>query len=518
MAVLFGILAIAMLAINYFGEANFPGGEEGDLFVSFTVVYVIFGLFLIFLLLWSLIDLIKFCFKKPKFSPILLVLAIGIFFGARFIIAETNYSSAKAILPLMQENLIEVVAYKTAGNQLNSDKKDYALGYQWPAIKEMARRAVPALISLPSAKILEDYRKNTVIWLGKMRDTTENPKEWVNLGDAPASFTIKLNKSQAAEQFKLAAQDVLVLKKIGDYNIKNVDIDGMRYVLARAIVKKYFIEAIVASQSKNGKVEPLCYMDKDKKVCSDKILKLADDVIKNVKDLLNFDETSVKKWPEIWAETIKNIDSSLAGEAKDAKDFPGEQAFTDECYARGGELSDLPVLSGNFFNNELGGVCNFKLKNDICWDFLSASGGRFSGGSSGCSTKNYSAIPVNIFGTKEEAISWDGTYKIYGKMQCAGDLPGTPPIQQIVTDTKVANNKVNEQKQDLKINADGFVSFTGSMPVGTGNADFKTTYQFYKDGADLRLRGNLTMDISMVDKKKVKTSAHCVGIFLGIRD
>jgi len=38
MAVLFGILAIAMLAINYFGEANFPGGEEGDLFVSFTVV------------------------------------------------------------------------------------------------------------------------------------------------------------------------------------------------------------------------------------------------------------------------------------------------------------------------------------------------------------------------------------------------------------------------------------------------------------------------------------------------
>ncbi len=524
-------------------------GLGGAIFVLLLALAVIFC--------FAFVDLVRFAVRKPKFIP-LPVLAVLLLAGGGYgAYLLASYASLTGMVPMVQDNLVEVAASKLMGDKL-ARGKSAPEGYAWWRVQASSQRAAQIVTNLPLPDRLDAYGRSAVVWAAKMADASKDPKSWPSVPDAPSEFELALSGRSAERLFDQNLKDILALKEFGDSAIKNKNTKALRYIAARLLVQRHWLQNLLRSKDPGFLAMmpvPAAQAAGDRKICIQQAAKTvcAADIQGNVElvyraalDILDGVDKAEAAWDEAWGKFSAERGLAVAKPAEaGAKYPPTVQAFVDECYEHGGELGAKIEKRDQLPTDEGGNTCGFVKGKAKCWDLLTDSGGRYGGGESGC--PQVGIIPAVIAqawtgkpsedakpaveakpstqaqkgtGTpaaKPKTANWDGNYTISGVLDCGGSIPGTEPKLPINTGFSISGNAFTDVNGIRRtISPQGTVTVYNDQIIQGMNGAFKMTYKFTLVDGVAKVSGSATVDLVLL-QGTTRYESRCAGTLSGSR-
>ncbi|MBU0648672.1 hypothetical protein KJ969_00980 [Patescibacteria group bacterium] len=249
------VLIIVIFFFCLFGywsvSSNSPDKESVGMIVGFGILFfaIIFLTILFFNIkttLFILKKIILWLFHHPKLSiPLVVILIIATLF-LNYAWNQWNYQNVTAALPLIQDSLTEVAAVKIMGDSIIVGRP--IKGASWKKIRTDAQVIVERLNDFSAPRRLRNYQKAAIVWANAIVEATNNTKTWKELAAQPGDFQLELGDSQAEDIFLATATKIRELKEFGDNAIQEKDRETMRYVAARLLVQKHWLDGILHSQ------------------------------------------------------------------------------------------------------------------------------------------------------------------------------------------------------------------------------------------------------------------------------
>jgi predicted nucleic acid-binding Zn ribbon protein len=557
------VLLVAPLVIYIMHRNPAPNVKESGLSIVITAALgtlsgfaaILLPIILVVKLYKGFIALIKVCFKKPIFIPIPLVI-ISIILGGSYLVSDRVsdftygifYTEARQnAVPLIKDSLTEVAAVKIIGDMLDAGIKS---DYSWQNIENTVTNLAEINANIPVRSAFADYKKAATIWPGRIREQIKDTKNWKNLSSLPADFAISLSSSKTKKYLEETVEKLSLLKEFGDDAIKRKDKEAMRYIDAKLLVEEHWLDGVIYSQSNyfvqlvapthaySGEARKICYQANEKDICAGNIKNILVDLEKVANNYVRGKDKAEEEWNNAWSKATKEggLPQEASSSQKQAKYSPTVQTFVDDCYAKGGSLTGANKNTDRLPTAESGYDCGYKINDLNCWDFLTYSGGKYSGGDDKCPQKNL--LPKDAVYKKEQPKAktpavqpqaktpapakpkatvqdWDGDYHITGTLACAGNIPDLSSIP-IDTVIGVKNNTINNALIDgqgkVSFNVNQTQTFEGVPVTMTG----KTNYQFSKNGNILKASGNSSVVMSVTVKEQTFTDT-CKGNVTGTK-
>lgn len=525
-----------------------------------AILVLLLGMAIIFC--FAFVDLVRFAAHKPKFIPLPIVAILLLAGGGYAVWLLTSYASAAGLLPLIQDSLVETASAKFMGDKL-AQGKAAPQGYAWWRVQGSAQRAAQILTGLPVPDRLEGYRKSAVVWAARMADVAKDQKAWDTVAEEPADFALAINQRSARDLFTQSLERLASLKEFGDLAIKDKDNQAVRYVAARLLVQRHWLQNLVRSRDPGFlavvPIAPAQAADErricvpgaeNKEICAADILGHVELMYRAARDILDGRDKAENAWNEAWDKAAKEKGLVLPEPAEaGAKYPPAVQAFMDRCYERGGELGAKIEKRDQLPTDEEGETCGFQKGQSKCWDLLTDSGARYGGGEGGCpqvgvipaplasawpakpadsDKKTEEAKPADAGKTppaartptaapKPQAGSWDGNYAVSGVLDCGGNIPGTEPKLPINSGFTVSGNSVTDVNGIRRaISAQGTVTLYSDQIIQGMNGAFKTTYTFRMSKGTATVSGYATVDLVFA-QGTTRYESRCAGTLSGSR-
>lgn len=365
--------------------------------------------------------------KKLIYLIIGLVAISALVAGSYYSYYKNSVKDISSSLEFIQESLAETAAIKDIGDLLQAKKKNLTADYTWAKVETMAASLANQIASLSGNYRLAEYKKAATIWTVKIREAAKDPKIWSDVPAQPGDFTIKLRNNEAGQLLKELLSKITELTQFGSDAITRKDKETMRYVAAKLLVQKhwlnglahyqeagYFADLVASAYAATEQTDncsttslqdqPWCILRTNKKIY---------DIQKKIDDLLNAamaysreSKDAEKNWNQATKEFMDMFKEqgvlspetapAMAKIMQNNNLLPPDtstpsskvQTYQDNCLANGGKLSGVNKGNGWIPTAENGNYCDFKDQEKNCWNFLTYSGSYFAGGDDGCEQHN----------------------------------------------------------------------------------------------------------------------------------
>ncbi|MCX6810455.1 MAG: zinc ribbon domain-containing protein [Candidatus Berkelbacteria bacterium] len=510
-----GLFLIFILApiILYLGFGSKSSTSSSAVFVWVAITAVtVFLLYLIY-------EFIKAIVKKQVAGAIAMGVAILLILGAGTIIYYYQKDKEASSYGNMQDAFTSALAAEYLGDDIVAGKStaDFA------GVKTQTAAATDSLSKVSPPSGFSDYYNAIYDWSKKLNDAAASKKAWKTRPEAPTTFASQVSGYQAKDAFQTSLDRIVSTKDYGDLAIAKGDKDSMRYIGAELqaedialgdISTAYVVSVdrlaeiiVTPAEAKNSLRFPLGRCG-DFAPCHGNVKKKLPPTWQSAHRYSVGDGDARTAWNNAWDDMLKTIsidngyNTGGAGitQGSDPKAVsPMEQAFNDECAAKGGKTGGASGVKDRLPTTlSAGWNCNYPNGSQTCWDYLTTSGQRFMGGNNGCPEqgllpKPYTAptwIPNfggggNNGGGGTITPTWNGNYHVtYSTMSCNlgtslgyGSMFNAAGFSDTVV---VSGNKVkNFDGTTSQIDSAGNATFVYSMNYGgVGGIKFTAIYHF----------------------------------------
>lgn len=573
----FFVVTFLIYLLNLNHKDNIPDSQAYGtamvaLIISEACILIMLPIILLAKLIKKIIALIKFSFKNPKFLPIPLVIIIVIAGSGYFFYDDINdffyeifYGSGQDPLYLVQDNLTSAAAVKIYGDAFKAGSPAAFIGKN-DIVANAEQSIAQKIVNLRLPAKLVDYKKVVTVWPGRIAEAAGDLSKWKDLPAQPADFTLTISPAKAKKYLQHTVEQLILLKEFGDSAIKRQDREAMAYLTAKLLVQDHWLNGLTHSNNSffaglfkpalaySNDARKICYQVKGKDICANEVRQITDNLYQAAYDYVKSKDQAATTWTKSWEAAVKDKGLSLEAQAlttvgkEQPKYSPTVQAFQDDCYAKGGSLSNAKPESDRLPTGESGYRCDYKSVSLNCWDFITDTGGRYGAGDDGCPQKNL--IPKNIASSTKEnniklsslsiqwqkqqavtqikpkavvaPIKWDGTYPLTGSLNCTSQVPDLPPSFPVNDNLIVVNNAiVNETGKPTPINGQGQARLTMTQAKDIGSGVTLTlvnqiNYKFTKNGSILKTQGNGTADGTFV-VNGISIPINCTGTVSGTK-
>lgn len=387
----------------------------------------------------------SFLFRNPKVIAGIVVLVVVV--GAIVIVFSnffkaSNYQDLAKDITFIQQSAAEIFAAESAGDELLATENATVGSATFTnAVNDKIANSITNLDNLNLSKkdALYDYKSAVKEWATEIL-AARDQKSWESLFDEPRPFSINLTNDGAQQAFKASIAEIENLKEFGDAAIMKNDKETMRYISAKLLVQQHWLKGIESSNQSFFKLAGFSVISNDvtnsviarvyagffpnhpkrtwplvrrnvcsKGTCITDFVKTLDPVVKfaaNAKSsAYKYGPGSAREWQDAWklakpmiqgagGQALPCFGCVTEGQKNEAKYPPSVQGFFDECTQSGG--SSGGGVKERLPTTESGYTCNYKSGGNVCWNFLTYSGGRYKGGNPGCPEQNLvpKAVPA----------------------------------------------------------------------------------------------------------------------------
>lgn len=518
-----------------------------------------------------------------KKKPIILLPAVGILviivLAAAYLFTCLNYNATMKQARLARDVAGEIVAAKLIGDALVQNTVP-PTGFTLEQVNSAEKIEKSTLTNIKTTSRLADYKIVVGAWADQI--AAGNAQNWKDIPSEPAQFNIKINDPRLKDSLLEAIGDAATLKEAGDSAIANKDREGMRFVAAKLIVLDHWLSSLetaqpasflslvrpayAASFNRNVCVTYYAYVNGQRIVTKGCFGQVRDD-IHNASNTAGKLYTSrlpqqytateaptseTNPWNSAWqnfppAATPEGGVGITQGVPSTPQISPRLQAFYNECRAKGGTTAVATSIKERIPTTESGTTCQYPVGGNSCWDYLTASGGRYMGGNAGCPelgllsrvtppfpqnitnnilnqvNQDFNDLGINNFNNNNNntAQSWDGTYLLTTNVSC--NVPGLAstgiiPSSETIT---VRNNRFTDSNgKAVSISSDGVAQSSMSINIIEGAATMVNNYQFYRAGGSVSVRGTMALSgggSEVMYGQRISASVNCSGTLSGNR-
>lgn len=503
------VLAILLVIFTFlaFGYPSSIASKTGEIV---WVVLLVVSVILFFLSIrQTIIKLINAFRKRPWRTGIITGLIIAIIVVPVLLILSYLGSHAADNFIVFQNSFADVLSTKYLGDDILAGKSSADFG----DVKKITQAALDNM-NKEKGSGNDKYFAAMIDWADKINTAAKSKKTWKNLPDLPSGIGEVLSSKTAENYYQLSLNRTVLFKDYGDWAIAKGDKETMRQIAAELEVEAIwqnnlsdqltlnFISQAYAST--NSVKTPRASLPRGgcKGVvgCRKKTGPSIHNLSQAARNYSVGTPDAAKEWGDGWnnlLNTIK-IDNGYnlegMGVIKDGKTTtqtsPMEQAFNEECKAKGGTTGGtggvkdrLPMtLSAGSLN------CDYKDSGRACWDTMTPTGQRFMGGENGCPEENLlpkpAPAPTNNGGNNNKT-TWNGTYNVtYSSAHCnLATSIGYSSIFDVAglsDKIVVSGNRVqNADGSTSAISSSGKANFSWSYNyAGTGTVKLTQTFNF----------------------------------------
>lgn len=492
----------------------------------------------------KIIKIIKFFTHNPILTIFLItaIVALTVFIYSVFV--KGNYKSLEQALPSLQDNLAEASTAKLMGDSVVAGR--WVPNMWMEKIAETATTTSDNLNLLRVPSSLKSYKESIIVWNDSIASAAAYVNPWNDLFEQPSNFSLSLNDSKVSTYINASLKKVALLKEAGDIAIKRQDRQTMYYVAGQLLVQEHWINNLYYSNNpgflsflKKIKLAspvmakytgftpvvrkgPRCIVFTSKgayvpKNCPEghsqtpiSFKKIMHAAVEYASAQPNAEE----QWDKEWTADKLKIDLPETGQYIETQngiyngqpDLPPqlsqeERTFVDECGAKGGTTANTGGVYARMPTTESGMACHH---GNGCWDYLTRSSRRYSGGNSGCPEENLlppppptatprptrppTLIPQPTDSSNQNVSSWDGEYSANTSGGCSGYGMSNSGIY--LDRFSVRNNVVyTTLGESIRINSSGYAQISSSV-AGFGYIE---TFQFYNSGGSAMVQGTIQL-------------------------
>jgi len=534
-------LAIVLVFFFVIGVVTVGTGTAQDKQISIGLMVfpaVILG---IWFAVWLIIRLVRaFAKNKRKTLKVAAVILGAVFITA--VVPAVSYiflarNKVTDSFSTFQKSFGDVIYAKYLGDDIIAGKANANLN----TVKATTQTAMDSM-----AKVKDDdkYYNAVYDWAEKINKAAAN-RVWWNLPDLPSGIGEVISKDLAESYYQASLNHVAVLKDYGDWAIAKGDKDAMRQVAAELKAEEvwqnnlsdqltfdYDRQALAATSSiKTPKANLPRGGCKGVVGCRKQTSPLIKNLSQAARNYSVGTPDSAKEWKGGWDEMLKVITIENGynlegmgviqnGEVKQ-QTSPMEQAFNDDCKAKGGTTGGTGGVKDRLPTTLTAGTlnCDYKDSGRTCWDVMTRTGQRFMGGENGCTEQNLLPKPAPVPEPPtpvEPTASWDGTYHVaYSTMTCNTNV-STGYSQMFnsagFNDTiVVSGNRVrNFDGSTSQIDSAGNATYVSTTSYSMASLRYTTTYHLSGSG----ISGRITMVVG-ASYGGASSSVNCSETFSG---
>ena len=529
------MIAIFVMSINA-GDTN-ASHQANNALVQKDAWYLCIP-FLVIFVIWGTASLFKkwgLSFKEHPWKASLFVafpIIVTIFILS---IAASIVSDAKVqAYDTFQDSFADVLTAKYLGDDIVAGKTST----DFKIVKEMTQKAVDTMALSKLSGANQSYSDAVVDWAGKINKAAASKNSWKNLPDVP-TVKIATNGPDVDTYYEESLNRVATNKDFGDWAVAKGDKDAMRQIAgqieAEAAWQSMLTDSVVTydpglvdtayAKSSTGIGVTASFRSggcRGIKACHSKTAPIIRNLSSAARNYSAGDGDARTAWNDGWVQMTNVIDIAgnnyvvMSGVVKfgppdTTKPSPMEQAFADQCTAKGGTIGGTGGVYDRLpTTNTSGWACHYPSGSSQCWDILTYAGRNLMGGDAACPEKNLqpkasepattttpttttkssssgkTTTKTTTTTTTPSANQWDGNYAItYSVQHCENNLPDASQ-QAIFNSTltsalngsdslRVSGGKTqNNDGTTSTISSDGDAAWTASIS-GVG-ASF--TYHF----------------------------------------
>jgi hypothetical protein len=310
---------------------------------------------------------------------------------------------------LIQDSLAEAAAAKNIGDQLAAKKKNLPKDHTWKNVETRAAAIASLIPGLSTYSRLDDYKKVATIWAVKIREAAKDNKTWEDVSADPGDFKIGLRPKEAEKMVKNSLVKIAEVRQFGDYAVAQKDREAMRFVAAKLLVQKHWLDGLSHCQpagifaqlispayayAVGGK--KICFTAwNGKPFCSFEVQEMTTEMYNAANDIIEEKIGAADNWYKASAEIHAKLEAegmpveTLGGVASADDKIANQEPvlltnFKDACLGRGGIIGGANQITDGLPTTERGTYCGYKNQADNCWNFMTSSGGYYAGGDVGC--------------------------------------------------------------------------------------------------------------------------------------
>ncbi len=458
-----------------------------------------------------------------------------------------SYDSMEQSLLVLQDTAAEATMAKLIGDGLQRRQAVLPTFASMSWVASTARIRTDWLFRYDPNNKLSDYQKALTAWTAQIRDAGGKPSEWQNVPAAPRDFTLSLNDHKASELLLVSVKQLAILKQMGDLAVKNEDRQAMRYVAAKLLLQKHWLEGLAHSKDSGFfafrlmprayayDVTPrtVCYYNRPvgnggkMSYCAEEAITTTTEMYNAAESYAEEGETADENWIGLndydGMQMLGCYGCVFTGEPDEKVQYPEMvQDFMDDCHGRGGTIDGAGTVKTRMPTTESGYTCVYNRGGKSCWDMLTYSGGYYAGGNTGCPEANLlpqvvveppgnddngdgdtNSAGVNVDGSPstntgdgDVGCDIDGDYSVSGTIVMTSNLEALNFSQPTSHVLQVRNNAlIDTEGGSHPIGSDGRVTISEyvAMPsdeFGTsGSGGAYVTYDFYCSGGQALVSG-----------------------------
>jgi len=495
-------------------SANMPDSTKKMMYTIIGGMVVLFALLFLVLLVFSIIDMVKYMIKHPIFAVVFCVVVLlaaggGVWY---FLTNKTDDTLPNAVA-LLQDNLVEIEASKMSGDLAMAKKKVDKIAMM--QVKIISQMVAERVVDIKVPEMLADYKQAVIDRGSVVAAAAENTKTWKDLPVRARDFTLKISDNDAKRLFEASNKKLAELKEFGDTAILRNDKETMRYIAAKLLVQQHWLDGVLHSTSPDTASLAYAYdsragtrgvcigtggTSKDSKWCAQDAMNATYDIENSAVDFAKGGKEAKNSWDKSWENSpnILGTGITIGEQEKTVEHTPSVQAFYDACTGKGGIVGGAGTVKNGLPTTEFGYTCEYKYKSENygeqpCWDYLTYSGGRYLGGNTGCPTQNVLPSVEDLAAEKAGADetkapagpNWNGTYPVSTTAKCVSNMPGLPSAIPVQTTVTVNGNTGNDEGYIFSINSNGSGTEVERLGINNENGSVNMigiiNYQFFMD-------------------------------------
>lgn len=502
---------------------------------------------------------VKYLVHHPKLTIISSVVCVIIILFIYSVIVQSNYKSLENALPKIQDSLSEAATIKLMGDSIIDGR---GVSNMWMGkIAKTTQTTSSNLKQLPTSGMLKSYKVAAIDWSDSIAKAAANTTTWKNLSEDPPVFTLNLNNNKVNEYIETSLQKVALLREAGDVAIKRKDRQTMYYIAGQLLVQEHWLDGIMHSTNPGilgfriKLFSPVLawFPGPANRVwqCNSRSTALRCNAGANPVDLVNKIRRSAERyaeaqpgadeqWNQVTADQLKvptnqgQYTDTKGGVYNGEPNLPpqlsqAEKNFVDQCKAKGGTTGGTGGVYARMPTTETGIACHH---GNSCWDYLTRTSRRYSGGNQGCPEDNLLPPPPPPTAapkpTRKPAqpperpqepgqptqppqqpgqptqpppqnVSWDGVYNVRQSGSCGASGLGDI-YSGISSDTiTVQNNRVSVPNWgSATINSSGDAQLSYNMSYSGVGVSGRQTFHFYNSGGRAAVQGTMNMSAAGV--------------------
>lgn len=491
---------------------------------------------------------IKYLVHHPILTIISSVVFVVIILFIYSVVVQSNYKSLEDSLPKIQDSLSEAATVKLMGDSIMAGR---GVPNMWMSkIAKTSQITSDNLKLLRASGMLRDYKISAITWTDSITKSTTSTNTWKNLSDDPPAFTLSLNNNKVNEYIETSLQKVVVLKLSGDLAIIRKDRQTMYFVAGQLLVQEHWLDGIMHSTNpgilslKIKLFSPVFAWFPGpvnrKWICNSRSTAQRCRSVTNPVDLVKQIRRAAERyaiaqpdadeeWNKVTADQLKIPTNQ--GQYIDTKGgvyngepnlplqlSPNEKKFVDECKAKGGTTGGTGGVYSRMPTTETGIACHH---GNSCWDYLTRTSRRYSGGNPGCPEENLLPPPPPPTVTPKpikrptqppgqltrppqpgqptqpppQNVSWNGVYNLQESGSCGESQMGMIYSGLAANSITVQNNRVYYPNfGSAAIDSSGYAQISMNQSYSGVSVSGRQNFHFYQSGSGAAVQG--TMSIS----------------------